>query len=334
MNHKMLAVEAASFLDVSVQYIHKQIKTNGLKFDKNQNRVYFSYATAKDIFKLEVPTKIISMQIVKGGTGKTSLTHSIAIRANLYGMRILCIDLDQQGNLTQAFKVNPEKTPTMVDIIDKGLPIENGIITVSEGIDLLPSRIENAVLDSMLMIKRLPLDRVYKDKIDHIRSKQNYNLILIDCPPALGQSVTAAGLSSDCIIAPVTPEKFSLSGLKVTNQEIENIVKTYRKEIPLKIILNKFDSRTKLSHETLSLLIKHDDFGPKLFKTYVRASQEFPNAIAQGISIFDSIKINSAKEDIDLLTRELLGIERSSNSQKISLGSLEENSIEPSGYTQ
>jgi len=327
MNPKMLAIDAANFLAVSVQYVHKQLKTKNLQFNKNQNRVYFGHNTSQQLFKLTIPPKIISIQIVKGGTGKTSLTHSIAIRANLYGMRVLCIDLDQQGNLTQSFKVNPEKTPAMVDIISNNFPIEESIITLADGLDLLPSRIENAVLDNVLMLKRLPLDRVYKEKIDHLKEMRNYDLVLIDCPPALGQSVAAASLSSDYILSPVTPEKFSLSGLKVTNQEIENIEQTYKKTIPLKIILNKFDSRTTLSHETLSSLIKHDLFGPKLFKTYIRTSQEFPNAIAQGISIFDTMRNNSAKEDIDLLTRELLGIENLNDEQKITLGSLESDKI-------
>ena len=327
MNSKMLAIDAANFLDVSVQYVHKLLKAKKLSFEKKQNRVYFQYETSQQVFNLKVVPKIISIQIVKGGTGKTSLAHSIAIRANLYGIKVLCIDLDQQGNLTQAFRVNPEKIPIMVDIINNNMPIETGIVTITDGLELIPSRIENAVLDSVLMLKRLPLDRVYKEKVDHLKLARNYDLILIDCPPALGQSVAAASLSSDYIISPVTPEKFSLSGLKVTSQEIESIEQTYKKDIPLKIILNKFDSRTILSHETLSSLIKHDLFGPKLFKTYIRTSQEFPNAIAQGTSIFDQTKNNSAKEDIDLLTREILGIEPISNdqNQKITLGSLEQN---------
>ena len=215
----------------------------------------------------------------------------------------------------------------MVDVINGNFAIEDSIISVGEGLDLMPSRIENAVLDNILMIKRLPLDRVYKDKISFLKKSRNYGLILIDCPPALGQSVTAASLAVDCIIAPVTPEKFSLSGLKVTNQEIDAIKTSYKKNIPLKIVLNKFDSRTTLSHETLSLLIKHEIFGDKLFKSYIMSSKEFPNSTAKEMSIFDTLKNNSAKEDIDLLTRELLGIENIKPEQDITLGSLEQQPI-------
>ena len=71
------------------------------------------------------------------------------------------------------------------------------------------------------------------------------------------------------VIAPVTPEEFSLSGLKITKQEISNIEQNFQAQIPFKLILNKFDTRTTLSHEVLSTLIKHPIFGEILFRTYV-----------------------------------------------------------------
>lgn len=219
--------------------------------------------------------------------------------------------------------MNPEKTPVLIDILNDNLNIEDGIIQVMEGLDLLPSRIENASLDNTLMLKKIPLDLVYKDMLTPLRNK--YDLILIDCPPALGQSVAAVTLAVDLIISPVTPEKFSLSGLKVTAQEIADIEKLYKRVIPLKIVLNKFDSRTTLSHETLTSLVKHPIYSELMFKSYIRASQEFPNVIAQGISIYDSLRHSPAKEDIDLLTKEILDINKPSNkTSEISLGSLEE----------
>jgi chromosome partitioning protein len=102
-----------------------------------------------------------------------------------------------------------------------------------------------------------------------------------------------------------------------------NLEQNYKTNIPFKLVLNKFDTRTSLSHEVLSTLIKHPIYGEKLFKTYVRASQEFPNAIANSESIYDTLKNSSAKEDIDLLTVELLEIQKK-NSSEISLGTLGE----------
>jgi chromosome partitioning protein len=153
--------------------------------------------------------------------------------------------------------------------------------------------------------------------------RDKYDLILIDCPPAIGQSVAAVTLATDLVMAPVTPEKFCLSGLKISSQEIANLEQTYKKKIQMKVVLNKFDSRTMLSHEVLSSLIKHPDYASKLYKSYIRVSQEFPNAIAKGGTIFDSLRENSAKEDIDLLTREVLELNDLKLPQLVSLGSLE-----------
>ena len=320
LTSKFTAIDAANFLGVSVQAIHKQLKTKNLAFEKTQNRVYFGHETAVSLFNLSFKKNILAFQIVKGGTGKTSLTHAIAVRSNLYGAKILCIDLDQQSNLTQAFQINAEERPVMVDVLKENINIKDTIINVSEGLDLIPSRIENAVLDNVIMLGRYPLDRVYRDKLNDLL--QYYDLIIIDCPPALGQSVAAATLSSNVVIAPVTPEEFSLSGLKMSIQEILDIENNFATNIPFRIILNKFDTRTYLSHEILSTLIKHSNYSEKLFKTYIRTSQDFPNAIANGLSIFDNLKTSSAKEDIDLLTQEILGIQKKQPAD-VSLGNLD-----------
>ncbi|MBV9576295.1 MAG: AAA family ATPase [Gammaproteobacteria bacterium] len=327
MDSKMTAGEAADFLGVTVQAIHKQLKSRTLKFKKNQNRVYFSHETSRELFRIRFKQKMLAFQIVKGGTGKTSLVYSIAVRANLYGARVLCIDLDQQGNLTQAFKINPEEMPAMIDVLRGGVPVEQAIVNVGEGLDLIPSRIENAVLDNAIILGKHSLAHVYKKMLDPLRS--NYDLIIIDCPPALGQSVAAMALAVDEVVSPVTPEKFCLSGLKITTQELNGLEENANHKVAMRIVVNKFDSRTSLSHEVLSTLIKHPIYGEKLYKTYVRTNQEFPNAIARGQSVFDTLKMSTAKEDIDLLTRELLEITAPSEiKNSISLGKLEEIEIE------
>lgn len=327
MEGKMTAAEAASFLGISIQAVHKQLKTKKLEFDKNQNRVYFGHETARALFQLPFRKKTIALQIVKGGTGKTSLVYSMAVRANLYGAKVLCIDLDQQGNLTQAFKINPEEHPAMVDVLKEEVSMKDAIINISNGLDIIPSRIENAVLDNTIMLGKLSLQHAYRKLIDPYKRK--YDFILIDCPPALGQSVAAIALAVDTVIAPVTPEKFCLSGLKITSHELGNLERNFNRKIPMRILVNKFDTRTSLSHEVLSTLIKHPIFGEKLYKTYIRASQEFPNTIAKGQSIFDTLKVTTAKEDVDLLTREIFELDEPSRKKvDVSLGTLEETQLE------
>ena len=92
MNPKMTAAEAANFLNISLPAIHKQLKVKNLKFTKSMNRIYFGHETARELFKHNFKVKVVAVQIVKGGTGKTSLVHAIAVRANLLGAKVLCID--------------------------------------------------------------------------------------------------------------------------------------------------------------------------------------------------------------------------------------------------
>jgi chromosome partitioning protein len=302
----MTAVDAAKLKNVTTQAIHKELKAKSLESYKNNNRVYFKHDTAKKIFNHSFEKSIISFQIVKGGTGKTTITHAFAIRANLYGAKVLCIDLDQQGNLTQAFGVNCDNSPVMVDIIDDTALMDRAIVNITSGLDILPSRIENAVLDNHLMLNKHPLDRVYKNIINTVI--ENYDLIVIDCPPALGQSVTAATLASDTIIFPLTPEKFSLSGLEISYKEISTINKRFNTSCNFKILLNKFDMRTALSSEVLAKIMNHALFQKMTFNTFIRSCQDFPNMLYATTNIFSNTKYSAAKDDIDLLTKEILNL--------------------------
>lgn len=314
-NAKMTAADAADFMGYTLQAIHKMIKQKSLPSEKSQNRVFFGHEVSKSIFNLKFKQKIVSFQIVKGGTGKTSIAHSFAVRANLYGAKVLCIDLDQQGNLSQAFNVDAKNKPIMIDIIKGETSLEKAILSISPGLDILPSRIENAILDNYIMLTNQPVDRVYVKLFEKILN--NYDLIVIDCPPALGQSVAAATLVSDVVIAPVTPEQFCLSGLQLSYDEILGIANKFGKNIPLKIVLNKFDTRTALSTEILTLILNHDVFKNLLCKTFIRVCQEFPNTIYSGQNIFSSLKNTAAKEDIDLFTREILEIGVKSQKQSL-----------------
>jgi chromosome partitioning protein len=301
---KMLLADAAAYLNMSLQLANKRIKDSGEAFFKSQQRIYFGHDAAKKIFNLKFKQKVVSFQIVKGGTGKTTIAFSFALRANLYGAKVLCIDLDQQGNLTQAFNIDPREIPVMIDVINNRARITDAICSVSPGLDIIPSRIENSVLDNHIMLGKENIARLYLSLIDKVRD--NYDLIVIDCPPALGQSVAAATLASDVVLSVLTPEHFSLSGLYITQDEITSLAQKYDKNIEFKIVLNKFDTRTALSTEVLTMVLNDVRLKEQLCKSFVRVCQDFPNSISKGSNIFGDLKKSSAKEDVDLLTKELL----------------------------
>lgn len=307
MNPIMTSKEAAEFLGVSSRQIYKRLLEAELPHAKTMSSVYFGYPAARQLFRLEMAPQAISFQIVKGGTGKTSLACAVAIRANLYGLRVLCIDLDQQGNLTNSFGVNAETLPVMIDILAEGYSYDDAITRVAPGLDVLASRIENALLDDVIKLKRLKLNHVYRDPIAKLKEK--YDLIVIDCPPNLGQSVAAVTLAVDQVVAPVVPENYAITGLKATKAAIQELQQSYKVSIPLRVTVNKYDPRAVLSHDAMDILSGDSVYKDDLLHSYIHASADFPNAIARGESIFDTTKSTQAKRDVDRLTRELLGLD-------------------------
>lgn len=333
MNPKMTASDASVFLNQTVQNVHRILKAKRLESNKSANRVYFDHSTSRELFclRFSASSQVFAIQIVKGGPGKTSLTKNLGIRAALYGAKVLLIDLDQQGNLTNDLLPSAENLPIMIDLLsDQNLNTEDAIVNCLPGLDLLPSRLENSALDNTLTIDHHPLDRVFKERIDTLRNE--YDLILIDCPPAISASVAAAALASDLIICPVAPEKYCLDGLKMTQNELKNLEKKFKRNIPLKIVMNKFDNRTILSSEILELLHSSPFFGSRLYKTLIRSSQEFANSTVKKESIFDSLRITPAQEDIDSLTREVFELNcqrpKARDSHSIPLGNLTAQNIE------
>lgn len=92
MNPKMLVNEASETLGITAQALHNQIKRKNLEHGKSRNRVYFGHETAKALLNFSFSPQILCFQIVKGGTGKTSMCLALAVRASLYGAKTLLID--------------------------------------------------------------------------------------------------------------------------------------------------------------------------------------------------------------------------------------------------
>ena len=220
---KMTITDASQFLDITPQGVMKKIKNLKLPYCKSQNRIYFGYETSKELFNILIKPKILAFQIVKGGTGKSNISLNFAIRANLYGLKVLCIDLDQQANLTTLFDIDAQGLTIMHDIIlsNGKKKIEDNLVKISEGLHLFPSSLENAALDDEILVRGLGIDRVYKDIFEPLR--EYYDLIIIDCPPALGRSVGAAACAADEVIAPVIPDKLCLRGLQLLEDSLKEL---------------------------------------------------------------------------------------------------------------
>lgn len=303
---KISIAHAANFLNISGQAVHKQLKLKNINCSRMGNKMFLTYEQAKQLFNIKFSRKVIVGQIVKGGTGKTTSIDNVSCCANTYGAKVLKIDADPQGNLTDACGIDAEDKPVLIDVITDNIKISDAIVNVSEGIDLLPSRIENVILDNVIVNERMPLDHLYSDMLAPI--VDNYDFIFIDCPPTMGQAVTAASLYADIILAPLNPDKFSAKGLKILKREIDILNKRFKKNIAYKVFLNKFSSKTILSEKAIVSLINDPDLEGRILETTVQFSQEIPNITDSNKNLFSSLKNSPIRDDFDRLTRELLSI--------------------------
>lgn len=313
MKPKLSTSDSIDLLNITPQALLQTLKRKNLSYEKSKNRVFWGHETSKELFNFKVTPKKIAFQVVKGGVGKSSLSFSFAVCASLYGLKVLMIDLDQQGNLTDFCGVKGDELPCMFDAISNQLSIKDLIVNVSPGLDLIPGNLENALIENYLFLHKLNLKKVYSNKFAEV--EQKYDLIIVDCPPALGHSNAAVALSVDSVFAVVTPDNSSIKGLNLSYTQLSELAKEQEINLDFRIILNKFDKRTSLSHDIHQSLIKHPIYGPLLFKQYISTSQEYSNSTASRQTLFDSLKESLAKTDLHLLTREILNLKEMINAK-------------------
>ncbi|QDK37177.1 ParA family protein [Bdellovibrio sp. NC01] len=247
------------------------------------------------------PHKVISIQMLKGGVAKTTSVLNMGLRAAMYGARVLFIDLDQQANLSFSLGVEDESLPVWVDIVEKKKNIEECVQFIEPHVDLIPSSLNNSVLDRVLMNSNRNWAQAVKSPLEKI--KHRYDLILIDTAPSLSATNTAVTVASDEIILPVNPDKFAFLGLEKNLGELEDIKLDFDLNFTKKILFTKFDGRENTSHELLQKCI--DSFEGDLMKGYIRTSSEVKNSVRSGKSLFAGK--SPVKADYDFVTREVLG---------------------------
>lgn len=251
---------------------------------------------------MRLPSQVVSLQMLKGGVAKTTTALNFGLRAAMYGARVLFIDLDQQANLTYALGVEDESVPVWVDVVEKRTPIEKAVIEIEPGIDLIPSSLNNSVLDRVLLAGNRNWAQAVKGPLAEIRSR--YDLVIIDTAPNLSAVNTAVTCASDLIILPVNPDKFSMLGVRKHLEDLSELKKDFSLDFQSRILFTRFDGRELASREILSQCIS--EFEELLLKSYIRTSTEIKNAIGGSKSVFSTK--SAAKEDYDLVTREILGI--------------------------
>jgi chromosome partitioning protein len=214
----------------------------------------------------------------KGGTGKTTTVRTLADVFGRVGLEVLAVDLDPQGNLSDYFDVPADADPTIADVLA-------GQAKATEAIhnDVLPANLglaESELILSGKMGREMTLRRALRDV------KRRYDVILIDCPPALGLLTVNAVVAADYALLSTEAQYFSLQGVEQALEVIELAKDNLHPDLEwLGVVMNIADMRTIHSREALAQL--KDRFGDRLFGTPIRASIRYAESAERGVSILD-----------------------------------------------
>jgi chromosome partitioning protein len=199
----------------------------------------------------------------KGGTGKTTLTRSLADIFRRIGLDTLAVDADPQGNLSDYFDVDPAASPTLGEVIAGRA---KAVDAVHDGV--IPANLGLAEAELILagkMGRELTLRNALRE------AKRRYDAILIDCPPTLGLLTVNALVAGDQALLSTEAEYFSLQGVEQAMEVIELARENLNPELEvLGIVLNIANMRTKHARQTLEAL--HEHFPGKAFDTVIRRS--------------------------------------------------------------
>jgi chromosome partitioning protein len=214
----------------------------------------------------------------KGGTGKTTTVRTLTDVFRRIGLRVLAVDLDPQGNLSDYLDVDPNATPTIGDVLaGRAAPAE----AVHDGI--IPANLGLAEAELMLggkMGRELTLKKALA------RIREGYDLILIDCPPALGLLTVNALVAADHALLSAEAQYFALQGVEQALEVIELARDSLNPDLRwLGVVLNIVDMRTRHSREAFASLREH--FGEKLFDTTIRSSIAYAESAERAVSILD-----------------------------------------------
>jgi len=249
---------------------------------------------------------VIAIVNQKGGVGKTTTTVNLAAYSANFGKRILLVDADPQGNATSGLGVTRDQIQTcLYDLLtDEAADPANTIIpSPIANLDVLPATTQLAGADIELVSVE---GREYRLKKVLAKVRENYDYILIDCPPSLSLITVNVLTAADEVIIPIQCEYYALEGISHLVNTIEMVRNNLNPALKIAgIILTMYNSRTLLSEQVAEEARKH--FGAKVYTTIVPRNVRLAEAPSFGQPILFYDPSSSGAKAYESLTKEVIG---------------------------
>jgi chromosome partitioning protein len=231
----------------------------------------------------EAPVKhaeVIAFANQKGGVAKTTTTLNLAVAFRESGYRVLCIDLDPQGNLTMSQGIDPDKVEkSLYDVLVHGMPIREAI--QEREIDIAVASIDLAGAE-IAMSTKIGRERSLEKALDEVAGE--YDFVCIDTPPSLGLLTINALTAANKVIVPVQCEYLSMRGLVQLQNTLTMIQENLNPDVRIEGILpTMLDTRTIHAKEAVEIL--EENFGDLVFKSRIRKAIKFAEAPVKGSSV-------------------------------------------------
>jgi chromosome partitioning protein len=254
----------------------------------------------------EEPAKVIAFVNQKGGAGKTTIAQNLAVCFGLrHNKRLLCVDLDPQGNLGQGLiydQINNPKTADRLLVVPK-VDIDEYIVSVRTNIDLIHNKFQKDLREA---VDRLPLSpNLLRKQLGS--ALRRYDYVIIDTPSGLCRSTQVGVDAADQVVLVVSCGMYGLKGMIAVIDWMTGIQKRLVKPMPsIKVVLNNYDERRRFDREFIQEIQRI--FGGDLFQTHIRTSTRIIEAAARGVAVIEYDNACGAAQDFDWLSREFLGL--------------------------
>ena len=230
--------------------------------------------------------KVVSIANQKGGVGKTTTSVNLSTILAKKGKKVLMIDADPQGNASSGVGIDKDVEESVYNILIDDTEIEKVVKKTNiKNLSICPSNINLAGAEVEL-VSMMSREQRLKEKLDPI--KDNYDYIIIDCPPSLGLVTLNAFTASDSVLIPVQCEYYALEGLGQLINTVNLVKKHLNKNIEIEgALLTMYDIRTNLSNQVVKEVKKY--FNDKVYKNVIPRNVKLSEAPSYGmpITIYD-----------------------------------------------
>ncbi|MDD7114967.1 MAG: AAA family ATPase [Lachnospiraceae bacterium] len=254
-------------------------------------------------------SRMIAIANQKGGVGKTTTSINLSACLAEQGKKVLLVDMDSQGNTTSGLGLEKNDLDnTIYEVLRDEISINDAIIEIKdcfENLSLIPAN-RNLAGAEIELITAENMQFILKEKLAPIRDQYDY--IILDCPPALGMLTVNAMTASDSVLVPIQCEFYALDGLSQLIYTIELIQKNLNPDLYIEgVVFTMFDARTNLSLQVVENV--KDNLSQNIYKTIIPRNVRLAEAPSHGLPINLYDKKSSGAEAYKLLAEEVINNE-------------------------